>query len=127
HSLFVEGVQRMPRQIAEECGPARHTAPSCGLRLVVVLALALVLAPTLGTTPVRAGTITVMNLNDSGAGSLRQAITDTMPGDTITFQPGLTGTVQISGPQLTLAKNVTITGPGAGVIAVQGRNVGLGS
>lgn len=32
-------------------------------------------------------TITVTNANDSGPGSLRQAVVDAMPGDTIIFAP----------------------------------------
>jgi hypothetical protein len=64
---------------------------------------------------------TVTNLNDAGAGSLRQAITEVCDGGVINFQPGLTGTITLANP-LTVSKSVTITGPGAAVITVDGNN-----
>ena len=48
---------------------------------------------------------TVTNLNDSGLGSLRQAIADanTTPGnDVIVFQPGLTGEVTLTSGELVI-------------------------
>ena len=41
-----------------------------------------------------AATITVTNTNDSGAGSLRQAILDAAPGSTIDFDPSVFATPQ---------------------------------
>jgi len=68
-------------------------------------------------------TFTVTNLNNAGPGSLRQALADAdAPGaDTIVFQPGLTGTITLSG-QLNVNDSVTITGPGAGVLTISGNN-----
>jgi hypothetical protein len=63
---------------------------------------------------------TVTNLNDAGAGSLRQAILDTPAGGTVDFQPGLSGTITLTGGELLINKNLTITGPGADVITVSG-------
>jgi hypothetical protein len=63
---------------------------------------------------------TVTNLLDAGPGSLRQAIADTPAGGTVDFQPGLRGTIALTGGQLAIAKDLTITGPGAGVITVSG-------
>ncbi|MBX7223284.1 MAG: hypothetical protein K1Y36_25455 [Blastocatellia bacterium] len=69
-------------------------------------------------------TFTVTNLNNSGTGSLRQAITDAnnngTGADTINFQAGLTGTITLTSslPQITGA--LTINGPGANVITVTG-------
>jgi len=48
----------------------------------------------------------VTNLNDSGVGSLRQAIIDVNDGGTITFLDGLTGTITLS-DQLTIDKALT--------------------
>ena len=60
-------------------------------------------------------TIPVTNLLDSGAGSLRQAILDANAlggADTITFTPGLVGTINLAGPLPDLAGSLEIDGPG---------------
>jgi VCBS repeat-containing protein len=63
----------------------------------------------LGT--VKAATVTVANTNDTGAGSLRQAVTDAAPGDTIVFNAGLSGaTITLGSANIVLSKNVTIDG-----------------
>jgi hypothetical protein len=73
-----------------------------------------------------AATITVMNTSDSGAGSLRQAISDSSSGDTINFDSSLNGqTITLTSGELLIfgfpiAKNLTITGPGADQLAVNG-------
>lgn len=64
---------------------------------------------------------TVMNLMDSGAGSLRDAIATTAAGGTVDFAPGLSGTITLQSV-LTINKTLTISGPGAGVIAVSGND-----
>ncbi|MFY9824167.1 MAG: IPTL-CTERM sorting domain-containing protein, partial [Thermoanaerobaculia bacterium] len=66
-------------------------------------------------------TFTVTNLNDSGAGSLRQAIADAQSAagpDVITFQPGLTGTITLTTGHLRVSDSVSIQGPGQAVVAV---------
>lgn len=81
------------------------------LWVLLVCALALGLARTLPTGGVRAATYTVSNTNDSGAGSLRQAILDAnaSPGlDTITFAIGASGSQQTIQPASALP---TISGP----------------
>jgi hypothetical protein len=65
---------------------------------------------------------TVMNLNDSGFGSLRQAIIDTPSGATVDFQPGLSGPITLTTGELLIAKNLTIAGPGASIITVSGNH-----
>ena len=50
-----------------------------------VLLIGLCLGLWLAASPVQAATITVTNTNDSGVGSLPQAINDAASGDTITF------------------------------------------
>ena len=62
----------------------------------------------------------VANLNDSGNGSLREAITQVSSGGTITFQPGLTGAVALTGSELVINKDLTIIGPGPGQLAISG-------
>jgi hypothetical protein len=66
-----------------------------------------------------AGVITVTNTNDSGPGSLRQALADANDGDTIDFDPALKGqTVLLTTAELAVTKNLTIIGPGANLLAV---------
>lgn len=78
--------------------------------------------------PASSGT-TVTNTNDSGPGSLRQAIVNANanPGpDTINFD--LTGcpcTIVLTGGRLEITDDVTINGPGATVLAVDGNNASL--
>jgi hypothetical protein len=67
-------------------------------------------------------TLTVLNTDDSGAGSLRQAILDAAPGDTVAFAANVTGTIALS-DYLTVDKPLTITGPGRDRLTLSGRNV----
>jgi predicted outer membrane repeat protein len=67
-------------------------------------------------------TVVVINLNDSGAGSLRDAINNATPGETITFQPGLTGTIPLQSIlSICNGQTLTIQGPGASQITVSGQ------
>ena len=65
----------------------------------------------------QAATITVMNTNNSAAGSLRQALADAVDGDTIDAT-GISGTITLTTGQLVVDKDVMIDGPGADVLAV---------
>src|SRR5690348_9749503 len=56
---------------------------------------------------------------DAGDCSLREAIAAAPAGATITFAPGLTGTI-ILGSQLEIVQDVTISGPGVNVITLSG-------
>ena len=72
-----------------------------------------------------AATFNVTNLNDNGAGSLRQALVDAnnaAGADTVTFQAGLTGTITLTTGQLYISDSVDIQGPGAPVLTVSGNN-----
>ncbi len=68
-------------------------------------------------TQTGAATITVTNTNDSGPGSLRQAILNASSGDTINFAPSVT-TVTLTSGELVIDKNLIITGPGANRLTV---------
>ena len=54
--------------------------------------------------------ITVTNTGDSGAGSLRQAITDICPGGTIDFDSSLSGQTITLGSTLLIDKDLTVDG-----------------
>lgn len=71
------------------------------------------------TLPAHNPVHTVTNLNNSGAGSLRQAVTDAMWGDSISFAGGLTGTITLSSPIL-IERDLTINGPGTSNLTISG-------
>src|SRR5205085_2106888 len=59
------------------------------------------------------------NTGDSGAGSLRQALLDAQDGDTISFSLPPSSTIVLTSGELTITKNITISGSGADVLSVQ--------
>lgn len=62
----------------------------------------------------------VNNLNDSGTFSLRYWIANAVPGDTIVFSNGLSGTIVLTNGELVIAQGLSISGPGATNLAVSG-------
>ncbi len=74
--------------------------------------------------PAGAATFTVTNLNDSGAGSLRQAILDAnatvgASANTIVFQAGLSGNLSTAG-NFSINGKLELNGPGADVLTLFG-------
>jgi hypothetical protein len=70
-------------------------------------------------------TLTVTDLGDTGVagdGTLRDEIAAAQSGDTINFQPGLSGTITLTRGELAIVNNLQITGPGADVITVSGNH-----
>ena len=70
-------------------------------------------------------TFTVSNLNDSGDGSLRQAITlsnANAASNKILFQEGLSGTITLSTELPPIVGSLVVTGPGATTLTVSGGN-----
>jgi len=65
-----------------------------------------------------AAIITVTNTNDSGPGSLRQALADVNDGDTIAFNLGGTATISLTSGELVINKNIAVMGPGANLLAI---------
>lgn len=86
----------------------------------ILLLFTLFCAAVASVQMVDASTITVMNTNDSGAGSLRQALADSNDGDTINFAPTVSGTISLTSGELLVNDSITISGPGANTLTVNG-------
>jgi hypothetical protein len=67
-------------------------------------------------SPLMAATLTVTNLEDSGPGTLRQAIVDASPNDTIDF--AVTGTITLTNGELVINNNLAIIGPGKSALTI---------
>jgi hypothetical protein len=107
------------RKQAERRGPTKRQV-AAGATIAMGATLA-------ATGSAQAATITVSNLNDSGPGSLRQAIKDANQNgggsDDIVFASGLSGTINVGstdGSGLYPGTAMNIQGPGAGQITLQG-------
>ena len=66
--------------------------------------------------------LVVSNLNDSGKGSLRDALTtaETHQHEVISFAKGLHGTITLDSDLPKITSDVTINGPGAASLAIDG-------
>jgi hypothetical protein len=104
--------------------PRRNTVRTFGTLaagsslLVAGVGTTVALAPTAG-----AASFSVTNLDDSGLGSLRQAIADANAAagaDTIEFATGLTGTITLTSDPLVIYDDLNIFGPGADLLTVSG-------
>jgi hypothetical protein len=79
----------------------------------------------IGAIEIRPSSLLVINNNNSGPGSLRQALTENNNlggGNTIYFASNLTGTITLSGAELTITAPTIIAGPGADKLTVSGNN-----
>jgi hypothetical protein len=111
------------------------------LRRGSLLLAATLLLPLLAALPAQAATLTVTNTNDSGAGSLRHAVSTAASGDTIVFDLPITDaghnagswTIRLlscggddlvwDGGAIVIDKKLTITGPGADILTLFFDNV----
>jgi hypothetical protein len=91
------------------------------LLLLAVCAIPLALAQRNATKTKRipATVIVVTNTDDSGPGSLRDALATAVDGDIIDAT-GVFGTILLTSGELQITHAVTISGPGAGSLAVDG-------
>lgn len=86
-------------------------------RIAALAAIALALGGVAVTAlPAYAATITVTSENDAGAGSLRQAVLDAGPGDTVSFAPTVHRIDLVTG--ITITKSLTISGPGQSTLTI---------
>jgi CSLREA domain-containing protein len=98
--------------------------------IIAVLGVAIVLSWSGSHRIVRAGTVTVDTLKDESDGScsddcsLRDAIAIASTGDTIDFS--VTGSIVLSNTlgQLSIVKNLTLAGPQAGHLTIDGNSLG---
>lgn len=100
----------------------RHQLPHIPFISLVILSIY--------SLPASAATFAVTNLNDSGVGSLRQAILDanaTLGADMIAFQAGLTGTIILTSGEIEITDALTLNSPGANVLAISGNRAGPGN
>ncbi len=73
--------------------------------------------------PLQAATFTVTNTNDSGTGSLRQAVmqaNSTAGRDDIVFSSSVTGSIKLTSGHITITDKVNIQGPGASALKIVG-------
>lgn len=82
---------------------------------------AAILADATNTITITLGPV-VSTTADSGPGSLRQAIADANPGDTVTFIIPVPSTITLTGGQITIGKNISVSGPVSGTITVSANN-----
>jgi hypothetical protein len=66
--------------------------------------------------------VTVKNTNDSGPGSLRDAISNATTGEIINFARSAFGTITLTSAPLVIATSVTIDGPGPKNVTINGNN-----
>ena len=85
------------------------------MRARLTIALLLGLIPALAPSTAQAA-ITVANTNDSGAGSLRKAIEEAPPGETIVVPPG---TYSLTSGELVIKQGLTISGAGAAATTIR--------
>lgn len=98
----------------------RRNRLSIGVIALIILS-SLAVSPALAKTTPNA-TIQVKNTNDSGPGSLRDAITGASSGDTITFSlTTYPATITLSST-LSINTSLTISGPGATNLAISGNH-----
>src|SRR5262249_31845194 len=90
----------------------------CSVRNIKAAVIGLALACSL-TISADATTILVTNTNDNGPGSLRQALAEANDGD-IVDATGVSGVITLGTGVLLVNKSVTINGPGANLLAVDG-------
>ena len=86
--------------------------------------LVLVLLSVLSAQAAYATTLTVTDTSDnpSDSGSLRYAINTAVNGDQIVFASDLTGTIVLTHGPLAVNSDVTVSGPGIGLLTISGNN-----
>lgn len=103
-------------QLRHHLANTRRISVSAFVCLSLRVCFALVCVATIS---IHADTTTVTNTNDSGPGSLRQALADAIDGETINFDPALNGrNISLTSAELVVDKNVSIHGPGRNLLGL---------
>lgn len=95
-----------------------------GISLLLLCGLSAISIVTAQTAP-PSGNLSVANFNDSGPGSLRDAIAQASAssgGNEITFPAGIAGTIVLTSGPLVIGNSVTIIGPGPQTLTISGNN-----
>ena len=92
-SVLLNSLERFRFLNAEQFGTILPMTPLLSVAMTRATTFAIGLLLYAVALPVQAATITVTNTNDSGPGSLRQALTIANDGDTIGF--AVTGTIRL--------------------------------
>jgi len=85
--------------------------------LILLLTRWILVAVFVGGLSFPAGAVTVSNTDDSGAGSLRQAIIDATDGDTINFSLAANSTITLTS-EITIDNSLTIDGSGTSGLVI---------
>src|SRR5689334_22595066 len=111
----------MNREQRRDAGRRARRIAAMSSAGVLIASGASLVTGTLMAGPAGAAPFSVSNTNDSGPGSLRQAILDSNTAggsNVITFAPGVTGTITLLSNLPTLTANVDIQGPGASAVTI---------
>lgn len=87
------------------------------LHLIFVFTLLSIGVISFGASPANAATLVVTTGTNSGAGSLREALSNAVNGDTITFASNVTD-ITLTSALPTVTVGLTITGPGADILTI---------
>jgi hypothetical protein len=96
-------------------------ALSLGFAMLLLMLLTSSLLPIAQAAPeAPTAVITVTNIDDSGAGSLRDALLTANDGDTIQFSVSANSVIALTSGELTVTKAITLDGSTATNLAVSG-------
>ena len=98
------------------------TTPLLSRTPMKIIVPSICIAVALASSPAFAIVRIVTNNSDNAPGSLRDTIASANPGDVIQFAAGIGSTITLAS-EIPINKSVIITGPGAGVLAIDGANL----
>jgi hypothetical protein len=98
-------------------------ARSLPLKPLAACLAALLATTDAGSTPMHpAGAVVVTNCADSGAGSLRQAVINSQPGDPIDLAHLSCSLITLTTGRIDVSRDILFQGPGSGLLTIDGDN-----